>query len=81
MNEDRAFGAARNLGGKVQEGLGNVTGNAKTQADVYRAAIAAEEEVGDGLHGKLRQGTCRIIAPPRPSGQPLRQARARTGIG
>jgi uncharacterized protein YjbJ (UPF0337 family) len=48
MNEDRAFGAARNLGGKVQEGVGNVTGDAKIQAEgiVNQAAGAAQELYG-----------------------------------
>ncbi|MGC2080157.1 MAG: CsbD family protein, partial [Xanthobacteraceae bacterium] len=31
MNEDRISGAARNFGGKVEEGAGRVTGDAKTQ--------------------------------------------------
>ena len=33
MDENRVEGTARNLGGKVQEGFGKVTGNARTQAD------------------------------------------------
>jgi uncharacterized protein YjbJ (UPF0337 family) len=33
MNEDRVAGTARNVGGKVQEGFGRVTGDAKTQAE------------------------------------------------
>jgi uncharacterized protein YjbJ (UPF0337 family) len=32
MDENRISGTARNLGGKVAEGLGNVTGDLKTQA-------------------------------------------------
>jgi uncharacterized protein YjbJ (UPF0337 family) len=31
MNEDRILGTAKNLGGKVEEGVGRVTGDAKTQ--------------------------------------------------
>jgi hypothetical protein len=34
MNEDRIAGTARNMGGKVQEGFGRVTDDAKSQADV-----------------------------------------------
>jgi uncharacterized protein YjbJ (UPF0337 family) len=43
MNEDRIAGTARNVGGKVQEGFGRVTGDAKSQADglVNQAAGAA----------------------------------------
>lgn len=32
MNEDRLSGTARNIGGKVEEGVGRATGNARTQA-------------------------------------------------
>jgi uncharacterized protein YjbJ (UPF0337 family) len=31
MDEDRVYGTARNLGGKVEEGLGRVTGDKQTQ--------------------------------------------------
>ena len=31
MDEDRVYGTARNLGGKVEEGLGRVTGDRQTQ--------------------------------------------------
>ena len=48
MDENRAEGAARNFGGKVQEGLGRVTGNARTQAEglANQAAGAAQELYG-----------------------------------
>jgi uncharacterized protein YjbJ (UPF0337 family) len=32
MDENRIAGTAKNVGGKVEEGLGRVTGDAKTQA-------------------------------------------------
>jgi uncharacterized protein YjbJ (UPF0337 family) len=31
MNEDRISGTAKNLGGRVEEGVGRVTGDAKTE--------------------------------------------------
>jgi uncharacterized protein YjbJ (UPF0337 family) len=31
MNEDRISGTAKNLGGKIEEGVGRVTGGAKTE--------------------------------------------------
>jgi uncharacterized protein YjbJ (UPF0337 family) len=31
MNEDRISGTAKNLGGKIEEGVGRVTGDAKTE--------------------------------------------------
>jgi uncharacterized protein YjbJ (UPF0337 family) len=48
MNEDRIAGTARNMGGKVQEGFGRVTGDAKSQADglVNHAAGAAQDLYG-----------------------------------
>jgi uncharacterized protein YjbJ (UPF0337 family) len=51
MNEDRVIGTARNLGGQAQEGLGRVTGDAKTQAEgvLNQAAGAAQN-----LYGQAR---------------------------
>jgi uncharacterized protein YjbJ (UPF0337 family) len=48
MNEDRVAGTARNVGGKVQEGLGRVTGDARTQAEgvMNQAAGAAQDLYG-----------------------------------
>jgi uncharacterized protein YjbJ (UPF0337 family) len=48
MNEDRIAGTARNVGGKVQEGFGRVTGDAKSQADglINQAAGAAQDLYG-----------------------------------
>ena len=45
MDENRVEGTARNLGGKVQEGFGKVTGNARTQAEglANQAAGAAQD--------------------------------------
>ena len=33
MDEDRIDGAAKNLGGKIQEGFGKLTGDTKTEAE------------------------------------------------
>jgi len=48
MNEDRVIGTARNLGGKAQEGLGRVTGDAKTQVEgvINQAAGATQDLYG-----------------------------------
>jgi uncharacterized protein YjbJ (UPF0337 family) len=48
MDENRVEGTARNLGGKVQEGLGRMTGNARTQAEglANQAAGAAQDLYG-----------------------------------
>jgi len=48
MNEDRVVGTARNLGGKVQEGFGRVTGDPKNQVEgiINQAAGAAQDLYG-----------------------------------
>jgi uncharacterized protein YjbJ (UPF0337 family) len=48
VNEDRVVGTARNLGGKVQEGFGRVTGDAKSQAEgvINQATGAAQDLYG-----------------------------------
>ena len=48
MDESRVEGTARNLGGKVEEGFGNVTGTVRTQAEglANQAARAAQEAYG-----------------------------------
>jgi uncharacterized protein YjbJ (UPF0337 family) len=48
MDENRIEGTARNLGGKAQEGLRKVTGNARAQAEglANQAAGAAQDLYG-----------------------------------
>src|SRR3978361_2333640 len=48
MTDDRIAGTARNLGGKVQEGFGKVTGDAVTElkGKVNQAAGAAQDMYG-----------------------------------
>jgi uncharacterized protein YjbJ (UPF0337 family) len=48
MNEDRVAGTATNLGGKVQQGIGRVTGDTKSQVEgvVNQAAGAAQDLYG-----------------------------------
>jgi uncharacterized protein YjbJ (UPF0337 family) len=46
MDENRVEGTARNLGGKVQEGVGRVTGNARTQAEgLANQAVGAAQDL------------------------------------
>jgi|SRR5208337_1099597 len=64
MNEDRAIGTAKNLGGKAQEGLGRVTGDTKTQVEgvINQAAGTAQDLYGQakenvsGAAEVVRQG-------------------------
>jgi uncharacterized protein YjbJ (UPF0337 family) len=48
MDENRIEGTVRNVGGKVQEGFGKVTGNARTKAEglANQAAGAAQDFYG-----------------------------------
>jgi uncharacterized protein YjbJ (UPF0337 family) len=57
MDENRIEGTARNLGGKVQEGLGRVTGDAKTQAEgrVNQVRGSAQD-----LYGQARDSASQI---------------------
>jgi uncharacterized protein YjbJ (UPF0337 family) len=54
MDEDRAEGTVRNIGGKVQEGLGRATGDLGTQAkgQLNQAAGAAQD-----LYGQVKDST------------------------
>jgi uncharacterized protein YjbJ (UPF0337 family) len=51
MDENRIAGTARNMGGKVEEGLGRVTGDTKTEVEgmVNKAAGTAQN-----LYGQAR---------------------------
>ena len=53
MNGDRMEGTARNLGGKIEEGVGRATGDVKRQLEgkMQQAAGAAQE-----LYGQARDG-------------------------
>lgn len=53
MDENRISGTARNVGGKVQEGLGRATGDTRTQAEgvVNQVAGTAQD-----LYGRARDG-------------------------
>jgi uncharacterized protein YjbJ (UPF0337 family) len=48
MDEDRLYGTARNLGGKVEEGVGRTTGDVKTQLQgkLDQAAGTAQDLYG-----------------------------------
>ena len=51
MNQDRLAGAAKNFGGKVEEGFGKVTGDASTEASGKIRQV--EGELQD-LYGRAR---------------------------
>ena len=53
MDENRVEGAARNFGGKMQDAVGAVTGDAATQVrgQMNRAAGAAQNAYGQTVDG------------------------------
>jgi uncharacterized protein YjbJ (UPF0337 family) len=66
MDENRAEGTVRNVGGKVQEGVGRLTGDARTRAeglanqaagtaqDIYGQAADTARQTAATLDGWLR---------------------------
>ena len=52
MNQDRLVGTAKNLGGKVEEGIGKATGDASTEASGKMKQV--EGDLQD-LYGQARQ--------------------------
>lgn len=59
MDEDRLEGTARNLGGNVQEGVGRVTGDARTRAEglANQAVGTAQDLYGQAADTAREQAT------------------------
>jgi uncharacterized protein YjbJ (UPF0337 family) len=51
MDENRVSGTARNVGGKVQEGVGRVTGDTRTQAEGLANQVTGTAQ---DLYGRAR---------------------------
>ncbi|QMW21694.1 CsbD family protein [Sandaracinobacteroides saxicola] len=60
MDNDRIEGAAKNIGGKIKEGVGKLTGDAKLQTEgkLDQAEGKAQNAVG-GIKDKVRETTAR----------------------
>jgi uncharacterized protein YjbJ (UPF0337 family) len=90
MNEDRIAGTARNMGGKVQEGFGRVTGDAKSQADglINQPAGAPRDLHGQDKRDRLgcRPGGAKksdVTTLPRPCRSPqlfLKRVAVKSGL-
>src|SRR6202161_3518107 len=67
MDENRIAGTVRNAGGKVEEGLGRVTGDTKTRTEglVNQAAGAAQD-----LYGQARDGAADAAGGARDTAAP-----------
>ena len=68
MDENRFAGTAKNMGGKVEEALGRVTGDTKSQAEgiAKQAAGAAED-----LYGQARDSAADAAGAARNSAASL----------
>jgi uncharacterized protein YjbJ (UPF0337 family) len=51
MDEDRVTGTAKNVGGKIEEGIGRMTGNAQTQLKGQARQVAGTAE---DLYGQAK---------------------------
>jgi uncharacterized protein YjbJ (UPF0337 family) len=51
MNENRVSGTARNIGGKVEEGLGRFTGDTETQAEGVAKQVSGAAQ---DMYGQAR---------------------------
>lgn len=84
MDENRIEGAARNIGGKVQEGVGRVTGDATTQAEgLMNQAAGAAQNLSGQTADMARQTATTVDAWLRKAieTQPYTTAAVVLGIG
>jgi uncharacterized protein YjbJ (UPF0337 family) len=51
MNEHRVVGAATNVGGKVEEGVGRITGDAKSQ---LKGVLDQAQGTAENLYGQAK---------------------------
>ena len=75
MNENRAAGTARNVSGKVEEGVGRVTGNTRAQTEglVDQAAGAAQD-----LYGQARDTAANAVGAAQDTAATLEKWLRRT---
>ena len=68
MDDNRIAGEARNIGGKVQEGLGRVTGDAKTRAEGIANQVTGTVQ---DLYGQARDSASDLYGQARDSASEL----------
>jgi uncharacterized protein YjbJ (UPF0337 family) len=62
MDENRLSGTAKNIGGKLEEGIGQVTGDTKTQAEgIARQVSGAAQD----LYGQARDAASDVAGTAR----------------
>jgi uncharacterized protein YjbJ (UPF0337 family) len=62
MNEDRIAGTAKDLGGKAQEGIGKVMGDAKTE---LKGKLNQAEGAAQEVYGQFKEGAETAIESAR----------------
>src|SRR6478736_6811960 len=63
MDENRSSGEARNIGGKVQDGIGRFTGDAKTRAEGIANQVTGTVQ---DLYGQARDKTSELARDMEP---------------
>ena len=62
MDENRISGTAKNVGGKLEEGFGRVTGDTKTQAE---GIVNQVKGTAQDVHGKGRDAASEVVGSAR----------------
>jgi uncharacterized protein YjbJ (UPF0337 family) len=62
MDENRLSGTAKNIGGKLEEGIGQVTGDTKTQAEGIARQVSGTAQ---DLYGQARDTASDIAGAAR----------------
>jgi uncharacterized protein YjbJ (UPF0337 family) len=59
MDENRIAGTAKNVGGKVQEGVGRLTGDAETEAKGIANQISGSAQ---DLYGQVQESASQVVS-------------------
>ena len=62
MDENRISGTAKNVGGKLEEGFGRVTGDTKTQAE---GIVNQVKGTAQDVYGKGRDAASEVVGSAR----------------
>jgi uncharacterized protein YjbJ (UPF0337 family) len=71
MNEDRVAGTAKDIGGKAQEGLGRIAGDAKTE---LKGRLNQAEGSVQEVYGQFKEGAETAIDSAREGAVTLEEA-------
>jgi uncharacterized protein YjbJ (UPF0337 family) len=65
MDENRVSGTAKNIGGKLEESVGRVTGDTKTQADGIAKQVSGTAQ---DVYGQTRDAASEVAGTARETG-------------